>query len=338
MTPDQAVITIVGPTASGKSSLAMAIARSAKQFGKTIEIISMDSALVYRGMDIGTAKPSKSEMQEVRHHGIDIAEPEDPYSAAKFAHDAKQWVKEIRARNNIPLIVGGTMLYWRALAHGLSNMPAASPEIRAEIEARAAKLGWPAIHDELAQVDPETAARLEKNDTQRVQRALEIYLQSGKPMSEWLQEQPKDTGRGDGSSNGGSGQGVSDDHNAPMNLRLISIEPSDRSVLHERIAKRFEVMIAEGFLDEMQVLRQNPRLHPDLPSMRAVGYRQAWDHLDGNITFQEFQDQAIAATRQLAKRQLTWLRGMQTKEVIDSLDESQMKKCEQEALAHYQII
>ena len=338
MTPNQAVITIVGPTASGKSSLAMAIARSAKQFGKTIEIISMDSALVYRGMDIGTAKPSKSEMQEVRHHGIDIAEPEDPYSAAKFAHDAKQWVKEIRARNNIPLIVGGTMLYWRALAHGLSNMPAASPEIRAEIEARAAKLGWPAIHDELAQVDPETAARLEKNDTQRVQRALEIYLQSGKPMSEWLQEQPKDSGRGDGSSNGGSDQGVSDDHNAPMNLRLISIEPSDRSVLHERIAKRFEVMIAEGFLDEMQVLRQNPRLHPDLPSMRAVGYRQAWDHLDGNITFQEFQDQAIAATRQLAKRQLTWLRGIQTKEVVDSLDSSQMKQCEQDVLAHYQMI
>jgi tRNA dimethylallyltransferase len=329
MTSEQPVITIVGPTASGKSSLAMAIARSAKQLGQTIEIISMDSALVYKGMDIGTAKPSKSEMQEVPHHGIDIAEPEDPYSAAKFAHDAKQWLKEIRARNNIPLIVGGTMLYWRALAHGLSNMPAASPEIRAEIESRAAKLGWPAIHEELAQVDPETAARLEKNDAQRVQRALEIYLQSGKPMSEWLQEQPKDSGRGEG---GG------EDHNALMNLRLISIEPSDRSVLHERIAKRFEVMMAEGFLDEMKVLRQNPRLHPDLPSMRAVGYRQAWDHLDGNITFQEFQDQAIAATRQLAKRQLTWLRGMQTKEVIDSLDESQMKKCEQDVLAHYQII
>jgi tRNA dimethylallyltransferase len=328
VTPDQAVITIVGPTASGKSSLAMDIARSAKKLGKTVEIISMDSALVYRGMDIGTAKPSKSEMQEVRHHGIDIAEPEDPYSAAKFAHDAKQWLDEIRARNNIPLIVGGTMLYWRALAHGLSNMPAASPEIRAEIEARAAKLGWPAIHDELAQVDPETAARLEKNDAQRVQRALEIYLQSGKPMSEWLQEQPKDSGRGEG---GG------EDHNAPMNLRLISIQPSDRSVLHERIAKRFDIMMAEGFLDEMKVLRQNPRLHPDLPSMRAVGYRQAWDYLDGNITFQEFQDQAIAATRQLAKRQLTWLRGTQTKEVIDSLEESQMKKCEQEVLAHYQI-
>jgi tRNA dimethylallyltransferase len=329
MTSEQPVITIVGPTASGKSSLAMAIARSAKQLGQTIEIISMDSALVYKGMDIGTAKPSKSEMQEVPHHGIDIAEPEDPYSAAKFAHDAKQWLKEIRARNNIPLIVGGTMLYWRALAHGLSNMPAASPEIRAEIESRAAKLGWPAIHEELAQVDPETAARLEKNDAQRVQRALEIYLQSGKPMSEWLQEQPKDSGRGEGSG---------EDHNAPMNLRLISIEPSDRSVLHERIAKRFELMMAEGFLDEMKTLRQNPRLHPDLPSMRAVGYRQAWDHLDGNITFQEFQDQAIAATRQLAKRQLTWLRGMQTKEVIDSLDESQMKQCEQDVLAHYQII
>ena len=333
MTPDQAVIAIVGPTASGKSAIAMQIARTAKSLGKTVEIISMDSALVYRGMDIGTAKPSKAEMQEVRHHGIDIAEPEDPYSAAKFAHDAKQWLKEIRARNNIPLIVGGTMLYWRALAHGLSNMPAASPEIRADIESRAVKLGWPAIHDELREVDPETAARLEKNDTQRVQRALEIYLQSGKPMSEWLQEQPKDSGRGDG-----SGSGDSDDHNTPINLHLISIEPSDRSVLHDRIAKRFDIMMAEGFLDEMKALHQNPRLHPDLPSMRAVGYRQAWDYLDGNISFQEFQDQAIAATRQLAKRQLTWLRGIQTKEVVDSLDSSQMKQCGQDVLAHYQII
>jgi tRNA dimethylallyltransferase len=342
MTSELPVITIVGPTASGKSSLAMAVTRLAKQLGKTIEIISMDSALVYRGMDIGTAKPSKSEMQEVRYHGINIAEPEDPYSAAKFAHDAKQWLKEIRERNNIPLIVGGTMLYWRALAHGLSNMPAASPEIRAEIESRAAKLGWPAIHDELTRVDPETAARLEKNDAQRVQRALEIYLLSGKTMSEWLQEQPKESGRGNAGdgvdSSGNSDAKGNADHNAPINLRLISIEPSDRSVLHERIAKRFELMMAEGFLDEMKTLRQNPRLHPDLPSMRAVGYRQAWDHLDGNITFQEFQDQAIAATRQLAKRQLTWLRGMKAKEVVDSLDESQIKRCEQDVLAHYQII
>jgi tRNA dimethylallyltransferase len=335
VTPDQPVIAIVGPTASGKSAIAMQIARTAKSLGKTVEIISMDSALVYRGMDIGTAKPSKAEMQEVQHHGIDIAEPEDPYSAAKFAHDAKQWLKEIRERNNIPLIVGGTMLYWRALAHGLSNMPPASPEIRAEIELRAAKLGWPAIHDELRQVDPETAARLEKNDTQRVQRALEIYLQSGKPMSEWLQEQPKDTGRGDGGISGDSGESSS--HNTPINLRLISIEPSDRSVLHDRIAKRFEIMMAEGFLDEMKALHQNQRLHPDLPSMRAVGYRQAWDYLDGNITLQEFQDQAIAATRQLAKRQLTWLRGIQAKEVVDSLDSDQMKQCEQDVLAHYQI-
>ena len=337
MTSEQSVITIVGPTASGKSSLAMTIARSAKQLGKTIEIISMDSALVYRGMDIGTAKPNNAQMQEVRHHGIDIAEPEDPYSAAKFARDAKQWLKEIRERNNIPLIVGGTMLYWRALAHGLSNMPAASPEIRVDIESRAAKLGWPAIHDELRQVDPETAARLEKNDAQRVQRALEIYLQSGKPMSEWLQEQPKDSGRG-GGGNSGSDSNDSDDQNTPINLRLISIEPSDRSVLHDRIAKRFEVMMAEGFLDEMKALRQNPRLHQDLPSMRAVGYRQAWDHLEGNITFQEFQDQAIAATRQLAKRQLTWLRGIQLKEMVDPLDGSQMKQCEQAVLDHYQVI
>lgn len=336
MTSDQAVITIVGPTASGKSAIAMQIARTAKSLGKTVEIISMDSALVYRGMDIGTAKPSKAEMQEVPHHGIDIAEPEDPYSAAKFAHDAKHRLKEIRERNNIPLIVGGTMLYWRALAHGLSNMPAASPEIRAEIELRADKLGWPAIHDELRQVDPETAARLEKNDAQRVQRALEIYLQSGKPMSEWLQEQPKDTGRRGDDSTGPNGSDK--DSNTSINLRLISIEPSDRSVLHDRIAKRFEIMMTEGFLDEMKALHQNPRLHVDLPSMRAVGYRQAWDYLDGNINFQEFQNQAIAATRQLAKRQLTWLRGIQEKEVVDSLDSSQIKKCEQDVLAHYQII
>lgn len=328
MTADQPVIAIVGPTASGKSALAMQVARTARSLGKTVEIISMDSALVYKGMDIGTAKPSKAELQEVRHHGIDIAEPEDPYSAAKFAHDAKQWLKEIRERNHIPLIVGGTMLYWRALAHGLSNMPPASPEIRAEIELRAAKLGWPAIHDELKQVDPVTAERLEKNDAQRVQRALEIYLQSGKPMSEWLQEQPKDSGRGNQSDQGDE---------APIKLRLISIEPSDRSVLHNRIAKRFEMMIAEGFLDEMKLLHQNPRLHLDLPSMRAVGYRQAWDYLDGNISFQEFQDQAIAATRQLAKRQLTWLRGIETKKVVDSLNSIQMKQCEQDILAHYQI-
>jgi tRNA dimethylallyltransferase len=320
----EAVISLVGPTASGKSAMSMRFARAAKKHGRTIEIISMDSALVYRGMDIGTAKPSKEEMQEVIHHGIDIANPEDPYSAARFAKDAKQWIQEIRARGNIPLIVGGTMLYWRALAHGLSNMPTASPEIRADIEERAKELGWHAIYDELAQVDPITAARLEKNDAQRIQRALEIFIQSGKPMSEWLKEEPKDTGRGDS--------------DIPVNLRLISIEPSDRSVLHSRIAQRFEIMMDQGFLEEMQALRGNTALHPDLPSMRAVGYRQAWQYLDGNINLEELKDQSIAATRQLAKRQLTWLRGIAEREVFDPLSESDMDRCEQVCLAHHQII
>ena len=320
----EAVISIVGPTASGKSAMAMQVARQAKKLGKTVEIISMDSALVYRGMDIGTAKPSTSEMAEVVHHGINIADPETPYSAAKFAKDAKQWVKEIQARNHIPLIVGGTMLYWRALAHGLSDMPAASPEIRLQIENQAKELGWAAIHEQLAKVDPTTAARLEKNDAQRVQRALEIYLQSGKTMSEWLNEQPKESGRGDG--------------DIPLNLRLLSIEPSDRSVLHERIAKRFEIMIEEGFLNEMETLHKNPLLHPDLPSMRAVGYRQGWDYLDGTINFEEFKNQAIAATRQLAKRQLTWLRGISDREVFDPLNPLDLNRCEQVCLAHYQLI
>lgn len=323
----QPVITIVGPTASGKSGIALQIARAAKAKGKIIEIISMDSALVYRGMDIGTAKPSQSERAEIPHHGIDITAPETTYSAAKFAKDAKQWLKEIEARGHIPLIVGGTMLYWRALAHGLSDMPAANPDIRLKLEQDAQEKGWPAIHAELAKVDPEAAARIEMNDSQRIQRALEIYLSTGKTMSAWQKENPTTSGRGNDANS----------LDTPLNFRLISIEPSDRSVLHDRIAKRFELMIQEGFLDEMKLLHQNPSLHPDLPSMRAVGYRQGWDYLDQKINFQEFQEQAIAATRQLAKRQLTWLRGISDKRVVDSLNEADLKQCEQEILAHYGI-
>lgn len=323
MSLNQAVIAIVGPTASGKSAMGLRFARVAKKYQRTVEIISMDSALVYRGMDIGTAKPSAAEMKEVIHHGIDIAEPDNPYSAAKFSTDAKRWIQEILGRGNIPIIVGGTMLYWRALAHGLSDMPTASPQIRAAIEQQANEQGWHAIHEELARVDPETAARLEKNDTQRVQRALEIYLQSGKPMSVWLKEEPKESGRGDSDS--------------PFHLRLLSIEPSDRTVLHDRIAQRFDLMMSQGFLNEMSLLKQNIKLHPDLPSMRAVGYRQAWQYLDSSINLQEFKDQSIAATRQLAKRQLTWLRGITDREVFDPLIESEMDRCEQICLAHYQI-
>lgn len=317
------VIAIVGPTASGKSSMSMRVARVAKQHGQTVELISMDSALVYKGMDIGTAKPSQAEMSEVIHHGINICEPEDPYSAAKFAKDAKQWISEIRHRGNIPLIVGGTMLYWRALAHGLSHMPPAAPEVRVAIEKKAAQLGWAAIYEELMQVDPITARRLEVNDTQRVQRALEIFLISGKPMSSWIDQEPKDSGRHSGE--------------IPIKFRLISIEPSDRAVLHQRIAQRFDIMMQQGFLDEMRHLRQNPALTPELPSMRAVGYRQAWEYLDEKISLEEFKDQATAATRQLAKRQLTWLRGIADREIFDPLNPSDMDRCEQVCLAHHQI-
>ena len=317
------VIAIVGPTASGKSSMSMRVARAAKQHGQTVELISMDSALVYKGMNIGTAKPSQDEMNEIVHHGINLCDPETPYSAAKFAKDAQKWITEIRERGNIPLIVGGTMLYWRALAHGLSDMPAASPSIRASIEEKAARLGWDAIYEELQRVDPVTASRLEINDTQRIQRALEIFLLSGKPMSSWIAEEPKKTGR--------------HTQDSPINFRLISIEPSDRAVLHKRIAERFNIMMQQGFLEEMLTLRKNTRLNPELPSMRAVGYRQAWEYLDGKINLKEFQEQSIAATRQLAKRQLTWLRGITEKEVFDPLNPKDMDRCEQVCLAHYHI-
>lgn len=317
------VIAVVGPTASGKSAMSMRVAKAAQAHGKTIELISMDSALVYKGMDIGTAKPSTEEMATVIHHGINICEPETPYSAAKFAKDAKQWIHEIYQRGNIPMIVGGTMLYWRALAHGLSDMPPASPTIRADIEKKAAQQGWAAVHQELMQVDPITAKRLEINDTQRVQRALEIFLISGKPMSSWISEEPKNSGR--------------HSSDLPIQFRLLSIEPSDRKVLHERIAQRFDIMMQQGFLDEMHYLRKNPALTPQLPSMRAVGYRQAWEYLNGEISLEQFKEQSIAATRQLAKRQLTWLRGIADREVFDPLNPSDMNRCEQVCLAHYQI-
>jgi tRNA dimethylallyltransferase len=317
------VIAIVGPTASGKSAMSMRVAKAAQTHGRTIELISMDSALVYKGMDIGTAKPSAEEMATVIHHGINICEPETPYSAAKFAKDAKRWISEIHQRGNIPMIVGGTMLYWRALAHGLSDMPPASPEIRAAIERKAAQLGWAAIHQELMQVDPITAERLEINDSQRVQRALEIFLISGKPMSSWISEEPKDSGRHSGDS--------------PIQFRLLSIEPSDRGILHERIAQRFEIMMQQGFLDEMRLLLKNSALTPELPSMRAVGYRQAWAYLNGEISLEHFKEQSIAATRQLAKRQLTWLRGIADREIFDPLTSSDMDRCEQVCLAHYQM-
>jgi tRNA dimethylallyltransferase len=282
MTP----LCIAGPTASGKSALAMAVAER-----WPVEIVSVDSAQVYRGMDIGTAKPSVAERAAVPHHLIDIREPHAPYSAALFVADARRACDEIAARGNHPLLVGGTMLYFKALIDGLDTMPAADAGIRAEIEAQAALRGWPALHDELARVDAATAARLPPSDAQRIGRALEVWRASGRALS-CFHTQRK----------------------ANAELPLIALEPDDRAWLHTRIAERFDAMLEAGFIDEVQRLRERPGLHAELPAMRAVGYRQTWQALDaglaGNALRNEVRARGIAATRQLAKRQLTWLRSM----------------------------
>ena len=297
------VLCIVGPTGAGKTHLAMALAEHAKSTGTTIELISMDSALVYRGLDIGSAKPSKAEQAAVIHHLIDILEPTEVYSAARFAKDAQRLCEEIRSRGNIPVVVGGTMLYWRAWAHGLSSLPPANPEIRARLDDEGKALGWPAMHTKLAKLDPETAARLKPNDSQRVQRALEVYEITGKPMSTLLADAPSEDGR-EGSA-------------IPPWIKLVSLEPSDRKRLHQNLEKRFDEMLAAGFLDEVKTLRTNPALHADLPAIRAVGYRQAWEFLNGEIDAEQMRYKALAATRQLGKRQLTWLRAIAGRNTFD---------------------
>ncbi len=281
---------VAGPTAAGKTAIALELARR-----RPIEIISMDSALVYRGMDIGTAKPSQSERALVPHHLIDVRDPRDAYSAAAFAADARALIDAIRARGREPLLVGGTMLYLHALQQGLSALPGADPAIRAELAARAAQRGWPALHAELARVDPTLAQRLAPNDAQRIQRALEVWMLTGQPLS--AQFGARD------------GDGVA--------LRVLALEPRERAVLHARIAQRLRAMLDAGFLDEVRALRARGDLHPQLPALRAVGYRQAWAHLDGATDAPTFEAQALAATRQLAKRQLTWLRAMPQRVVID---------------------
>jgi tRNA dimethylallyltransferase len=282
-------LALAGPTASGKTAVALAIARE-----HDAEIISVDSALVYRGMDIGTAKPTLAERQRVPHHLIDIRDPSQAYSAAEFATDAARLVREINARGRLALLVGGTMLYFKAFFDGLDAMPPAQPEMRARIEADAALKGWPALHAELAQADPVTAARLAPNDTQRIQRALEVLRATGRPLSSFH-----------GRKQGGHG---------PM--PLFSLEPAERSWLHERIAQRFDAMLAAGLVDEVRTLRGRGDLSADLPSMRCVGYRQAWEALDGLWPIEQLRDKGIFATRQLAKRQLTWLRGMPERQTI----------------------
>jgi tRNA dimethylallyltransferase len=274
----------MGPTASGKTALALALA---KHF--PVEIISVDSALVYRGMDIGTAKPTLAERAQVPHHLIDIRDPAEIYSAAEFRSDALRLMDEITARGRIPLLVGGTMLYFKVLKDGMAAMPAADLTLRAQIEAAAVERGWPALHAELAVADPEAAARIHPHHSQRIQRALEVYYLSGQSMSA-LHAQQTDV---------------------EMRHRLIqlAIAPVDRAVLHARIATRFEQMLQSGFIDEVRVLFERGDLHVDLPSIRAVGYRQAWDYLNGAIDFDTLRERGIIATRQLAKRQFTWLRG-----------------------------
>ena len=276
---------IAGPTASGKTAAALAIAASLAP-ERRVEIVSVDSALVYCGMNIGTAKPTREERAQVPHHLIDIIEPTEAYSAAQFVAAAGRLIKEVAERGALPLLVGGTMLYFKALFDGLDDMPAADVQVRAEIDAQAAREGWPALHAELARIDPVTAQRLAPADSQRVQRALEVFRISGRPLASFHS----------------AGE-------ARTSAPLIALEPVDRAWLHARIGERFTAMLAAGFIDEVQALRARGDLHANLPSMRCVGYRQAWRAID-NGTLRELQDTGTAATRQLAKRQLTWLRSM----------------------------
>jgi tRNA dimethylallyltransferase len=283
----------MGPTASGKTALAVSLVEHFP-----LEIISVDSALVYRGMDIGTAKPDAATLARAPHHLLDIRDPTEAYSAAAFCNDALRLMRDIVARGKVPLLVGGTMLYFRALLNGLDDLPRADAALRQKLEAEAASRGWPALHADLAQVDPPTAARLAPNDAQRIGRALEIFQLTGKPMSALLDQ----------------GQTA-----LPYRVLQLALIPSDRAVLHQRIAARFDAMLADGLIDEVKTLRQIPGLTADLPAMRAVGYRQAWAYLNGEIDLDGLRAQGLAATRQLAKRQLTWLRSWPDAVALDCL-------------------
>jgi tRNA dimethylallyltransferase len=286
-------IFLMGPTASGKTDLAIELCQQLP-----CEIISVDSALVYRGMDIGSAKPSHQELEKAPHRLIDICDPAEAYSAAEFRKDALQAMSEISSAGNIPLLVGGTMLYFKALFEGIADMPETDLAIRKKINADAAAHGWPFVHDQLAKVDPVSAARIHPNHSQRIERALAVYLDSGITMTEY-REREKLAREGNS------------DNDFPYQTVQLAIAPVERSVLHQRIEKRFLQMMEQGFIDEVRKLHKRPDLHLDLPSMRAVGYRQVWQYLDGDLTKEEMIDRGIIATRQLAKRQFTWLKGWQ---------------------------
>ncbi|WP_207849119.1 MULTISPECIES: tRNA (adenosine(37)-N6)-dimethylallyltransferase MiaA [unclassified Pseudomonas] len=298
-------IFLMGPTAAGKTDLAIELTKVLP-----CELISVDSALVYRGMDIGTAKPSKELLAEFPHRLIDILDPAQAYSAADFRRDALQAMAEITARGKIPLLVGGTMLYYKALVEGLADMPAADPEVRAQIEEEAARLGWQALHEQLAVIDPESAARIHPNDPQRLSRALEVYRVSGQSMTALRQQQSAQS----------TEAAASGRQQLPYTVANLTIAPANRQVLHERIKQRFTNMLEQGFIDEVVALRNRSDLHSGLPSIRAVGYRQVWDYLDGKLSLAEMQERGIIATRQLAKRQFTWLRSWDDLHWLDSLD------------------
>ena len=289
-------IFLMGPTASGKTDLAIKLSQKLP-----CDIISVDSAMVYRGMDIGTAKPSADELAQAPHRLIDIQDPAEPYSAADFRRDALREINSIIEAGRIPLLVGGTMLYFKALRDGLSALPAADEKIRISLLEEAAEKGWPALHDELKRVDPVAAVRINPNDPQRLQRALEIYRLTGRSMTDLQRETP---------------QGA---ENLPCRFISMAVAPRDRAVLHQRIASRFRMMLEQGFLDEVKKLRQCAELNPSLPSIRAVGYRQAWEYLEGELSYDEMVEKGIVATRQLAKRQFTWLRSWSELKWLDSL-------------------
>ncbi|MEO8014506.1 MAG: tRNA (adenosine(37)-N6)-dimethylallyltransferase MiaA [Polaromonas sp.] len=319
-------IGLAGPTASGKTAAALAIARQ-----YPVEIISVDSALVYRGMDIGTAKPSATELAAVPHHLIDIRDPLQAYSAAEFVQDAQRLIEDISARGKLPLLVGGTMLYFKALFDGLDDMPKADPAVRAALLLEASAKGWPALHQQLAQIDPVTAARLAPHDSQRISRALEVFRLTGQPLSFFHQRNATKT--------------IAGSERPACANTLISLEPADRAWLHERIAQRFDAMLAAGFVDEVRALRARGDLTPDLPAMRCVGYRQAWEALDaleadgreGSFSTKDFnalRDKGIFATRQLAKRQITWLRSMPQREVVACDDPTALQQVLDRVKAH----
>lgn len=289
------VIFLMGPTASGKTAIALALAQALP-----VDLISVDSTLVYRGMDVGTAKPSPAELAQAPHRLIDIRDPSEPYSAAEFRRDALQEIAEIHARGRVPLLVGGTMLYFKVLLEGIADLPAADPALRVELESEAERHGWPALHRQLAAVDPEAAARLHPHHSQRILRALEVFRLTGETLTSLQARQTVQAKTA---------------FRERYQLAQLALLPGNRQLLHERIARRFHAMLNQGFEDEVRLLYRRGDLHPDLPGIRAVGYRQMWQYLAGELPYEEMVLGAIAATRQLAKRQLTWLRGWEA--VVD---------------------